>query len=43
MVFGRRSRISTALHKFNWLIRPSILNLIYEVLAMAHRRNGTWA
>ncbi len=31
------------LHKFNWLIRPSILNLIYEVLAMAHRRNGTWA
>jgi hypothetical protein len=31
------------LHKFNWLIRPSILNLIYEVLAMAHRRSGAWA
>jgi hypothetical protein len=31
------------LHKFNWLIRPSILNLIYEVLAMAHRRSGPWA
>jgi hypothetical protein len=31
------------LHKFNWLIRPSILNMIYEVLAMAHRRSGPWA
>jgi len=31
------------LHKFNWLLRPSTLNLIYKVLAMAHRRSGTWA
>jgi len=31
------------LHKFNWLIRPSIPNLIYKVLAMAHRRSGPWA
>ncbi len=31
------------LHKFNWLIRPSIVNLVYEVLAMAHRRSGPWA
>jgi hypothetical protein len=31
------------LHKFNWLIRPSVVNLYYEVLAMAHRRSGAWA
>jgi hypothetical protein len=31
------------LHKFNWLFRPSIVNLIYEVLAIAHRRRGPWA
>ena len=31
------------LHKFNWLVRPSVLNLAYAVLAMAHRRSGPWA
>jgi hypothetical protein len=31
------------LHKFNWLIRPSVLNLAYEVMAIAHRRSGPWA
>jgi hypothetical protein len=31
------------LHKLNRLLRPSITKLIYEVLAMAHRRRGTWA
>jgi hypothetical protein len=31
------------LHRFNWLVRPAILNLIYEVLAIAHRRRGPWA
>lgn len=31
------------LHKFNWLVRPSAVNFIYEVLAMAHRRRGPWA
>jgi hypothetical protein len=30
-------------HKPNWLARPSITKLVYEVLAMAHRRRGTWA
>ena len=29
--------------KLNWLTRPSIVNLIFEVLAMAYRRSGTWA
>ena len=29
--------------KLNRLIRPSIFKLIGEVLAMAHRRRGTWA
>ena len=31
------------LHKFNWVIRPSMVNLFYEVLAVAHRRRGAWA
>lgn len=31
------------LHRFNWLIRPSVVNLVYEILAMAHRRSGPWA
>ncbi len=31
------------LHRFNWLVRPTILNLLYEVLAIAHRRRGPWA
>ncbi len=31
------------LHRFNWLVRPAILNLLYEVLAIAHRRRGPWA
>ncbi|MGO9383084.1 MAG: sulfotransferase family protein [Mycobacterium sp.] len=31
------------LHKLNRLIRPSIMKLNFEVLAMAHRRSGTWA
>jgi hypothetical protein len=31
------------LHKLNRFIRPSILKLRYEVVAMAHRRSGTWA
>jgi hypothetical protein len=31
------------LHKLNRLIRPSIQKLNYEVLAMVHRRSGTWA
>jgi hypothetical protein len=30
-------------HKLNWLVRPSITTLIYEVLAIAHRRRGPWA
>ena len=30
-------------HQLNRLIRPSIVNLIYKVLAMAHRRSGAWA
>jgi hypothetical protein len=30
-------------YKLNWLVRPSILNLISEVLAIAHRRRGPWA
>jgi hypothetical protein len=30
-------------HKLNRLARPSIMKLIYEVLAMAHRRRGPWA
>jgi hypothetical protein len=29
--------------KLNRLLRPSIQKLIYEVLAMVHRRRGTWA
>ena len=29
--------------KLNRLVRPSIFKLIGEVLAMAHRRRGTWA
>jgi hypothetical protein len=31
------------LHKLNRFIRPSILKLRYEIVAMAHRRRGTWA
>jgi hypothetical protein len=31
------------LHKLHRFIRPSYLKLRYEVLAMAHRRSGTWA
>jgi hypothetical protein len=30
-------------HKPNPLIRPSVARLIFEVIAMAHRRSGTWA
>ena len=30
-------------HKLNRLIRPSIMKLNYEVVALAHRRSGTWA
>jgi hypothetical protein len=30
-------------HKLNRLLRPPMLKLILEVLAMAHRRRGTWA
>ena len=30
-------------HKLNRLLRPSIQKLIYEVLAIVHRRSGTWA
>ncbi|WP_419866446.1 sulfotransferase family protein [Mycobacterium kyorinense] len=31
------------LHKINRVILPSILKLRHEVVAMAHRRRGTWA
>ena len=31
------------LRKYNWLIRPSAVSLVYEVLARAHRRRGPWA
>ncbi|KUI12589.1 hypothetical protein AU191_20365 [Mycolicibacterium acapulense] len=31
------------LHKFNWLVRPSVVSLIYDALAIAHRRRGPWA
>jgi hypothetical protein len=34
---------SHRLHKLHRFIRPSYLKLRYEVLAMAHRRSGTWA
>ncbi|MDV3129214.1 sulfotransferase family protein [Mycobacterium sp. 21AC1] len=34
---------SQRLHKLNRFIRPSILKLRYEAVAMAHRRRGTWA
>nr|WP_066897351.1 hypothetical protein [Mycolicibacterium houstonense] len=34
---------SNRLHKLNRFIRPSILKLRYEAVAMAHRRRGTWA
>lgn len=34
---------SVRLHKLNRFIRPSILKFRYEVVAMAHRRRGTWA
>ncbi|WKG06370.1 sulfotransferase family protein [Mycolicibacterium sp. HK-90] len=34
---------SLRLNKLNRFIRPSILKLRYEVVAMAHRRRGTWA
>ncbi|MCG7609087.1 sulfotransferase family protein [Mycobacterium syngnathidarum] len=34
---------SFRLHKLNRFIRPSLLKLRYEVVAMAHRRRGTWA
>jgi hypothetical protein len=30
-------------HKLSRLIRPSIMKLIYEVLALGRRRRGTWA
>lgn len=30
-------------HKLNRLLRPSLQKLVYEVLALAHRRSGTWA
>jgi hypothetical protein len=30
-------------HKLNRLLRPSITKLIYQALAIAHRRRGTWA
>lgn len=31
------------LHKFNWLVRPSVVSFLYEALAIAHRRRGPWA
>lgn len=31
------------LHKLNRLFRPSFMKLNYKLLAMAHRRSGTWA
>ncbi|WP_418769717.1 sulfotransferase family protein [Mycobacterium neumannii] len=31
------------LHKYNWLVRPSAVSLVYEALAIAHRRRGPWA
>jgi hypothetical protein len=34
---------SHRLHKLHRFIPPSYLKLRYEVLAMAHRRSGTWA
>ncbi len=30
-------------HKRSRLVRPSVLKVIFEVVAMAHRRSGTWA
>ena len=30
-------------NKLTWLVRPSITALIYEALAIAHRRRGPWA
>jgi hypothetical protein len=30
-------------HKLHRFLRPSIQKLIYEVLAISHRRSGTWA
>lgn len=43
--YGFRTAIADfhRLHKFNWLIRPSAVSFIYEVLAIAHRRRGPWA
>ncbi|OMB97776.1 hypothetical protein A5733_09350 [Mycobacterium sp. NS-7484] len=34
---------SHRLHKLNRFIRPSLLKLRYEAVALAHRRRGTWA
>jgi hypothetical protein len=34
---------SQRFQKASWLIRPSIMKLRNEVVAMAHRRRGTWA
>lgn len=34
---------SLRLHKLNRFIRPAVLKFRYEVVAMAHRRRGTWA
>lgn len=43
--YGFRTTIDDfrRLHKFNWLVRPSAVSLVYEVLAIAHRRRGPWA
>jgi hypothetical protein len=30
-------------HKLSRLIRPSFMKLVYEALALGHRRRGTWA
>lgn len=34
---------SRRFHKLNRLLRPSLQKLVFEVLAIAHRRSGTWA
>lgn len=31
------------LRKSNWLIRPSLVNMVYEVLAIRHGRRGPWS
>ncbi len=41
--FRRAFEDSDRFHKLHRLLRPSIQKVIYEVLAIAHRRRGTWA